>query len=271
MPDGPFPPLIDAAAPIELSIVIPAYNEARGIEATLRSVTGYLGSQPFTSELILVDDGSSDGTAATLERWRSRHASLRVLRNPANVGKGESVKRGMLAARGRYVFFMDADLSVPIEEVTGALAALSTGDHSVLIGSRRVRGARIEGPQPFVRIWLGLVFTALTRVVLSSAIVDFTCGFKGFRRNAAQRLFSIQACADWAFDAEILYFAQLLGMPVLQYPVRWRHHANSRVRFPRDIFRTLRSLARIRMRARRALVGEAASSAVLGRQRDCEE
>jgi len=251
--------------------VIPAYNEAQGIEAALRSVTAYLGAQAFRSELIVVDDGSIDGTDAILERCRSAHPSLRVLGNPSNLGKGGSVKRGMLAARGRYVFFMDADLSVPIDELTGALAAISCGNHGVLIGSRRVRGARIEGPQPVVRILLGLVFTSLARLVLSPAIVDFTCGFKGFRRNDARRLFSMQTCADWAFDAEILYLARLLGTPVVQYPVRWRHHKNSRVRFPRDIFRTLASLVRIRVRSGRALIVQSTPDSVLARRQDCEE
>lgn len=267
------PPLIpnEPGASIELSIVIPAYNEARDLEASLRSVTRYLDSLPFVSELIVVDDGSTDGTDAILERCRSARPSLRVLRNPSNLGKGESVRRGMLSAQGRYVFFMDADLSVPVDELTGALAALTAGGHGVLIGSRRVRGARIEGPQPVVRIWLGLVFTSLARLLLSPAIVDFTCGFKGFRREDARRLFSLQTCADWAFDAEVLYLARLLGTPVLQHPVRWRHRRSSRVRFPRDIYRSLTSLVRIRMRSSRALREQTIPGTLLSRQRDCED
>jgi hypothetical protein len=118
---------------------------------------------------------------------------------------------------------------------------------------------------------LGLVFTFLARGVLSPAILDFTCGFKGFERNDARRLFSLQTCADWAFDAEILYLAKLLGTPVLQYPVRWRHRKSSRVRFPRDIYRSLVALVRIRMRAGRALAQCSTAVAVLSRPQDCED
>jgi dolichyl-phosphate beta-glucosyltransferase len=236
-----------------LSIVIPAFNEAEGIEETLRIVIGQLERQPHAFEVLVVDDGSTDATAAIAEACAGACPTLRVIRQPRNLGKGAGVKRGMLEARGLYLFFMDADLAVPIEDLAGAVAALIGGPEPIVIGSRRFHGARIERPQPWVRQTLGSGFTLLARLLISPAIVDFTCGFKGFRRDEARILFALQRCSDWAFDAEILYLARLMDMPVRQYPVRWRHHKNSRVRFPRDIYRTLAALVRIRWRARRSV------------------
>lgn len=250
--------------------MIPAYNEAPSIEATLESVLAYLQRQSYQSELIVVDDGSKDETSSILDKYATGHPRVRVLRNQQNLGKGGSVKRGMLAARGKFIFFMDADLSAPIEELGGAFAALSRGSHPVLIGSRRISGARIERRQPRLRECLGFGFTLLARGMLSPAILDFTCGFKGFRRDAGRRLFQLQQCENWAFDAEILYLARLMNTPVLQYPVRWEHKKNSRVRFPRDIYRTLAALMRIRWMAARAFRHHAAASAVAGGQNSGE-
>jgi dolichyl-phosphate beta-glucosyltransferase len=239
--------------PVEVSIVVPMYNEADRVEDTLGTIVTYLEGQPYVSEVVVVDDGSTDGTVSIADDCSKRQAMVRVLRHYPNRGKGASIRTGVLAARGRYVFFMDADMSVPIEELGGAFAALSTGDVPIVIGSRRVAGARIERPQPFLRAWLGHGFTWLARHLLSPTILDFTCGFKGFRRDEAVKLFGLQKCNDWAFDAEVLYLARLMGISVLQYPVRWSHHGNSRVRFPRDIIRTLAALVRIRWRVSRAM------------------
>jgi dolichyl-phosphate beta-glucosyltransferase len=231
---------------IELSVVIPAYNEAPTIAATVRRVAGYLQAQPYTSELIVVDDGSRDGTGDAA-RAAATHPWIRVIASERNQGKGATVRRGMLEARGRHVFFMDADLSVPVPELSGALDALRAGPAPIVIGSRRLPGARIERRQPRMRELLGFGFTWLAARLLSPGILDFTCGFKGFRADVALMLFSEQKCTDWAFDAEILYLARLRGIQVRQYPVTWSHQANSRVRFPRDIWRTLVALVRIRM------------------------
>lgn len=239
------------SAPVDLSVVIPAFNEAAGIAETLRIVFGHLQGQSLQYELLVVDDGSTDATAAIAEACIDSQSVLRVIRQPRNMGKGAGVRRGMLEARGRCIFFMDADLAVPIDELTGAVAALISGREAILIGSRRFPGARIERSQPWLRQTLGSCFTLLARALISPAIVDFTCGFKGFRRDEARILFGLQQCTDWAFDAEILYLARLMDMPVRQYPVRWSHQKNSRVRFPRDIYRTIAALIRIRWSAPR--------------------
>jgi dolichyl-phosphate beta-glucosyltransferase len=263
--------LNDGETPIDLSVVVPAYNEAAAIGATVGTIASYLARQPFTSEIVVVDDGSTDGTDAVLRTLSADVPGVRVLRHASNQGKGSSVRSGMLDARGRFVFFMDADLSVPIDELGGAFAALSQGDAAILIGSRKIAGARIERRQPLLREYLGHGFTYLARLLLWPSIVDFTCGFKGFRRVEARRLFSMQTSTDWAFDAEVLYLARLLGLRVVQHPVRWSHRSNSRVRFPGDIWRSFVSLLRIRAQAGRALTGYAASAPVLPRQQDCEK
>ena len=239
--------------PIELSVIIPAYNEASSIEDTLRTIGDFLDVQAYDSEIIVVDDGSTDGSGALLSEYSKSHPSVRILHHHSNGGKGASIRTGVLAARGEYLFFMDADLSVPIDELTGALAVLTSGDAAVVIGSRKVKGARIEQRQPLLRECLGHGFTWFTRLLLWWTIVDFTCGFKGFRRDEAIALFSAQRCDDWAFDAEILYLARLMGMSVRQFPVRWSHRKNSRVKFPRDIYQTLAGLIGIRWRHGRAM------------------
>ena len=238
--------------PIELSIIIPAYNEALIIKDTLRTIGDFLVGQPYDAEIIVVDDGSTDGSAALLSEYGNGHPPVRTLRHHSNAGKGASIRTGVMAARGKYLFFMDADLSVPIDALSGALATLTSGDAAIVIGSRKIKGARIEQRQPLLREYLGHGFTLFTRLLLWRTIVDFTCGFKGFRRDEAIAIFSLQRCNDWAFDAEVLYLARLLGISVHQFPVRWSHRQNSRVRFPRDIYQTLAALMGIRWRAGRA-------------------
>jgi len=158
----------------------------------------------------------------------------------------------MLAAQCEVILFTDADLSVPIECVPRMLEAMERTGCPVVIGSRRAFGAVIARPQPKLRESLGHVFTLLTRVLLVWDILDFTCGFKAFRREAAHAIFAVQRRPDWAFDAEILYLAKLLGIAVHQEPVLWEHRDGSRVRFPRDIARTIVALADIRLRTPRA-------------------
>jgi dolichyl-phosphate beta-glucosyltransferase len=250
---------------IDLSVVIPAYNEAGTIAATVRTVAGYLQLQPYSSELLVVDDGSSDGTGRLLASLAPGSGLIRVITHAHNQGKGAAVRTGMLAARGRQVFFMDADLSVPIDQLAGALAALESGDASIVIGSRRAAGARIERRQPRLREYLGYGFTWLSRLLIWPEIVDFTCGFKGFRRDDAQALFSALVCTDWAFDAEVLYLARRTGRRVQQYPVRWSHQKDSRVRFPRDIYRTLAALLRIRLAPRPATEGRRVGQVAVAR------
>jgi len=238
---------------LSLSVVVPAYNEGDRIADSLSAVFTFLDAWMVGTEVIVVDDGSTDATAALLARFAAKHPRLRILTNARNLGKGASIKRGMLAAAGEHVFFIDADLSVPIDELATSHAAMVRHGHPILIGSRRTTGAQLVRRQPWLRESLGQGFTWLTRALLGVAIVDFTCGFKGFRRDVAQLLFTLQRRNDWAFDAEILYLAKLLGVRVHQQPVRWSHRDGSRVRFPRDLVRTLAGLVAIRAGTARAV------------------
>jgi glycosyltransferase involved in cell wall biosynthesis len=238
---------------VDVSIVIPAYNEAIRIADTLTACEKLMATSAHRLELVVVDDGSTDDTAAILSRFAAGRPGVRILTNPRNLGKGAAVRRGMLDARGAYALFMDADLSVPIEELPRAIDTMVRGGHRILIGSRRAPGAHIARRQSVLRESMGHVFTYLARVVLTFEILDFTCGFKAFERETAQMIFSLQRRADWAFDAEILYLARLLGVPVYQHPVVWLHRDHSRVRFPRDAWRSFTGLLDVRMQTPRAV------------------
>jgi dolichyl-phosphate beta-glucosyltransferase len=233
-----------------VSIVIPAYNEAARIGQTLPIVLGYLERHDIAAEVIVVNDGSTDRTRDIALQIATLNPAVRVLDNERNLGKGASVKRGVLAALGGHILFMDADLSVPVAEIGPLLETMRRHDHPIVIGSRKMPGSRIVRRQPLIRETLGHAFTWLARMTLHREIVDFTCGFKAFRRDAAMTLFSLQRRSDWAFDAELLHLAGLLGIPVHQHPVEWHHHGGSRVRFPRDIWKTLKGLIDIRWHTR---------------------
>ncbi len=259
-------------ARVDLTVVIPAYNEATRIAEPLRRVGAYLASRHPASELVLADDGSTDDTAAIVERLAAElRLPARVLRSTQNRGKGHAVRRGMLAARGVLVLMTDADLSTPIDELARLVAAIDAGA-DVAIGSRKMAGAVIEEHQPWLRESMGRVFTALTRLLVVD-VSDVTCGFKLFRRDAAEAVFSRATLDDWSFDAEALFLTRRLGFTLVEVPVRWRDAAGTKVSRGRDALRSAIGLARIvwnRMRGRYpAPAGEtaAADGDVPGRRR----
>jgi dolichyl-phosphate beta-glucosyltransferase len=235
-------------AEYDLSVVVPAYNEARRIVEPLRRIDGYLRGRGIAAELVVVDDGSSDGTADVVRALATElSAPVRVIGTTPNRGKGHAVKVGMTHAGGRAVLMTDADLSTPIEEVDGFLAALNDGAQ-VVIGSRKVAGAVIEVHQPLLREAMGRVFTALTRLLVVR-VSDVTCGFKLFTRAAAIDIFSRVTLDDWSFDAEALYLARRLGYRIHEIPVRWRDAEGTKVRRGRDALRAAVGLARILLNA----------------------
>ena len=228
-----------------LSVVIPAYNEAERIGATLDQVKSFLQRQPYSSEIILVDDGSRDRTSEIASEKLAKFPH-RILKNPANFGKGNAVKRGMLTGSGRFLLFSDADLSTPIENVTEFLTALEKGSYSLVIGSRAVIGSQIERHQPFWREEMGKIFNRLARLWTFRAIRDSQCGFKCFTQEAARSLFSLQRIDGFSFDVEIIYLAQKLGYRILEAPVTWRNSPQSRVRLISDPLHMLVDILRIR-------------------------
>jgi len=239
------------AADLALSFVIPAYQEGGRIAATLEAALSYLAEQALAGEVVVVDDGSTDDTAAAVAEYAESHPMVRLLRNEANRGKGYSVRRGMLEARGETVLFSDADGSTPFEETEKLLAALDGRGADVAIGSRELPGSDLARPQPWHRRAMGGVFRNLVRLLVVGGFRDTQCGFKAFRRQAAQDVFRRQTLDGFAFDVEVLFIARRLGYRVVEVPVRWLDSVPSRVRMMSDPLRMLLDLARIRLRALR--------------------
>jgi dolichyl-phosphate beta-glucosyltransferase len=263
------------SADLSLSIVIPACNESRRLPATLDAALAALaeraaeeGGGPTGSpgEVIVVDDGSTDSTADLVAAVAASHPAVRLLRNGTNRGKGYSVRRGMLEARGRLVLFTDADASAPLPEAAKLLAVLDAGEADVAIGSRELPGSDLARPQPWPRRMLGWVFRQLVRLLVVRGFRDTQCGFKAFRREAAREIFRRQTLDGFAFDVEALFLARRLGYRVVEVPVRWLDSSESRVRPVRDGFRMLCDLVRIRLRARRP-AGRGRSETTEGGQR----
>jgi glycosyltransferase involved in cell wall biosynthesis len=220
-----------AAGP-ELSIIIPSYNEELRLPATLDKIATYIQSSRANTEVIVVDDGSKDRTAAVAESYRGKIANLRVLRNAVNRGKGFSVRHGSLEAQGKIILFTDADLSAPIEEADKLLAALKV--HHLAIGSRAMDRGLIEVHESLFREFAGIVFNAIVRIILRLPFVDTQCGFKAFRRGPSRILFEQQTIERFGFDPELLYLARHHGLSTVEVPVRWSHSPATKVSMLRD-------------------------------------
>ncbi|MDO8530620.1 MAG: glycosyltransferase family 2 protein [Dehalococcoidia bacterium] len=240
-----------------LSVVIPAYNEERRIGATLLDVAQYLERQPYSSETLVVDDGSLDGTAGVVEQCAREHPHVRLLRAPHR-GKGHAVKTGMLAATGEHRFLCDADLSMPIQELGKFLPPRLT-DYDIAIGSREASGARRIG-EPLSRHLAGRVFNLFVRMAAVPGIQDTQCGFKCFRAEAAQSLFPLQRLPGFAFDVEVLFLARRAGLRVVEVPIEWRYRAESKVSPLRHALGMARDVLRVRWSAWRGAYGRPAAT-----------
>ena len=219
------------AAP-DLSIVVPSYNEEARLPGTLGKIAQYIREQRPNTEVVVVDDGSNDGTARVAESFRGKIENLRVLSNEVNRGKGYSVKRGSLEAHGEIVLFTDADLSAPIEEAEKLLAALRNCD--VAIGSRAMNRELIEAHQSPFREFAGILFNKIVRIILRLPFVDTQCGFKAFRRERCRIIFEQQTIERFGFDPELLYLARHHGLNTAEVPVRWAHSPATKVSMFRD-------------------------------------
>jgi dolichyl-phosphate beta-glucosyltransferase len=228
-----------------LSVVIPAYNEEERIAGSLEKVLAHLEGKPFASEIIVIDDGSRDGTARAAREVLEGRIAHRVVRREMNIGKGLSVKEGVLASSGDVVLVTDADLSTPIEELDKFLAALEGGE-DVAVGSRALPDSDIQVRQNLLRQTMGKVFNRLVRLFVLGGIRDTQCGFKAFRRGAARDLFSRLETAGFAFDVEVLVLCRKLGYGVREVPVVWLDSRPSRVRLVRGSLGMLKELWRIR-------------------------
>jgi len=233
-----------------LSIIIPAYNEEPRIGDSLQSILAYLKDSPWDYELIIVNDGSHDRTVDVVGSFLDETVNITVLDNEMNRGKGYSVKRGVLAAKGRYVLFTDTDLSTPIQDVEKLIKALEEG-FDVAIGSRALPASEVTVHQKWYRESGGRLFNLVVQMLTLPGIKDTQCGFKCFTREAAQRVFPRQNLQGWSFDVEILFIARRLGLSIKEVPVVWSNSFDSRVSFLKDGFRMVTDLIRIRLMHRK--------------------
>ena len=216
----------------QLSIVIPAFNEEQRLPTTLEKLANYIREKRPDTEVIVVDDGSTDKTAETAGAWTGKIGRLRVVSNGRNRGKGFSVRHGSLEATGEVILFTDADLSAPIDEGEKLLAALAS--HDVAIGSRAVDRSLIEVHESVFREFAGIIFNKIVRVILRLPFVDTQCGFKAFRRERCLIIFEQQTIERFGFDPELLYLARHHGLSIIEVPVRWAHSPATKVNMVRD-------------------------------------
>jgi dolichyl-phosphate beta-glucosyltransferase len=228
-----------------LSIVIPAYNEEKRLPATLDRVLEWLHRQPLEfRELIVVDDGSSDSTAAVAESRSGVH----LLRNPGNRGKGYAVRHGMLEARGDWVLYSDADLSAPIEDAAILYQAAKNSGAHIAIGSRALDRSLVSVHQSSFREWSGRTFNVIMRTVTGLKFSDTQCGFKLYRRDAAQIVFSRQKLDGFSFDVEDLYIAKKEGLTAIEVPVHWANVEGTKVSMSQGM-KSFADLLKIRFRS----------------------
>ncbi len=232
----------------QYSIVIPAYNEAARIGATLRAVVACIRQRGWRAEVVVVDDGSRDQTAAIVRAFAAQAPEVRMLQNPGNRGKGYSVRNGILHSFGEIVMFTDADLSAPIEEAEGLFAAIA-GGADIAIGSRWLERTRQTIRQPLYRQFFGRCFNAVTRLVMGLPYADTQCGFKAFTRATAQTVFQLQTIERWGFDPEILFIAIKRGYRIAEVPVSWAHDERTRMSYLKDGLRMLQDIAIVRWNA----------------------
>lgn len=229
----------------KLSIVIPAYNEGSRIGTALERVLRTVAERGWEAEVLVVDDGSTDETPQIVEGWMARSERLHLIQNGSNRGKGYSVRNGLLQAAGDVVMFTDADLSAPMVEAERLLAAISEGA-DVAIGSRWMDRERQTIEQPMYRQIFGRCFNWITRRVMDLPFKDTQCGFKAFKREAAQVIFRLQTIERWGFDPEILFIARKLKYEIREVPVTWGHDERSRLSYVKDGMKMLEEMAIVR-------------------------
>jgi dolichyl-phosphate beta-glucosyltransferase len=230
-----------------LSIVIPCYNEEARLPRTIEQVEQYLDGKDLSYELILVDDGSSDGTRKVMDAAAERNRSVRLEALPRNRGKGRALAEGVAVAKGSEVLVTDADLSTPIEELPKLQAELDRGA-GVAIASRAVKGSRVEISQPFYRVLMGKAFNLLVQAVLLPGIWDTQCGFKLFRADVAHEAFAELTTDGFGYDPEVLYRAKKRGVRIAEVPVVWRNSAPTKVSPIKSSLDMFRHVLRIRFR-----------------------
>ena len=237
--------------PMEISLIIPAYNEAQRIGPTLRRFRQFLAARFASFELIVVDDGSTDETVALVSALADELPALRVVCSPTNRGKGHAVRLGMLAATGRIRLFSDADGSTPIAELDKLLQALGEGA-DIAIGSRYLAASLVTRPQPLFRVVWSRLVNRVVQQTLLPGVADPHCGFKAFTAAAATQIFPACTVDGWSFDLEVLATARAQGFRIREVPVRWENDDRSKARL-RQLPREFQAVYRLRKQFRQAV------------------
>ena len=245
-------PTANAGHP-QLSIIIPAYNEAERFGPHIPAILAFLNTRYPAYELLVVDDGSTDRTAEVVRAALAAEPRARLISYQPNRGKGYAIRTGVLASRGDQVLFLDADLSTPLEEIPRALAELQAAD--IVVGSRRLPNSDIRVRQPLYRRLATFIFDTIKHLMVGLwHISDTQCGFKAFRGEAARQLFALGQVDRFMFDVEILYLAERAQLRLKEIPVRWADAAGSKVKFWEGITHMIRDLWRIRRLHQRPVV-----------------
>jgi dolichyl-phosphate beta-glucosyltransferase len=244
----------------DVSVVIPAYNEELRLGPTLERIHAFMQHGPLTYEIIVVDDGSKDGTVALAQSMTTSIANLRVVVQPKNQGKGAAVRAGMLAAKGRVRVMCDADCSMPPEEMPKLLARIASGEAEIAIGSRYCAGAEVAKKQPlYRRLWSRLANRVIQKTLVPG-VLDTQCGFKAFTDEAAIDLFQRAQINGWAFDLEILALARRRAWGIAEVAVSWQDDERSRVNPLKDMWKVIKEAMTIRRNLKRGVYGQLAAA-----------
>ncbi|HEY4056111.1 MAG TPA: dolichyl-phosphate beta-glucosyltransferase [Kofleriaceae bacterium] len=231
---------------VDLSVIVPAYNEEHRLPPTLDRLHAFLSTQPLRYEIVIVDDGSKDNTCGVVEAAMLRIPHLRLERQLPNAGKGAAVRRGMLAARGQIRVMCDADCSMPPEQLPRLLAPITAGKTEISIGSRYAEGAKTDVKQPFYRVMWSRLCNKVIQRSLVPGIRDTQCGFKAFTAEAARDLFKRGRINGWAFDLEILALARRRGWAIEEVGVEWKDDNRSRVNPLKDMWKVIKEAITIK-------------------------
>lgn len=237
-------------SPPFLTIVIPAYNEEKRLAQTLPKIAEFIEAQDYEAEVIVVDDGSVDCTAEVVKTFSTQHPVVRLI-GVEHGGKGHAIKAGMLQARGEYAFLCDADLAMPISELSKFLPPQRNG-YQIAIGSREVKGA-VRHNEPFYRHLMGRVYNWLVKIMAVRGFEDTQCGFKCFHHSVTYDLFGHQTINGFGFDVELLYVAQKRGYKIIEVPIHWYYQTESKVHPLRDTVRMVQDMVTVRQNDLRGL------------------
>jgi len=230
---------------VDLSIVVPCYNEQDRLPATIERIVQYIDSRGTSYELVLSDDGSTDRTRKVMDDAAAKHPAIRIVALPKNRGKGRALAEGVKIASGTHILVCDADLSTPIEELTKLEKAIDAGA-GVAIASRSIKGSRVEVSQPIYRVLMGKVFNLIVQATLLPGLWDTQCGFKLFQADLAHAVFGALTTDGFAYDPEVLYLARKRGERITEVPVVWRNSAPTKVAAFKSSFDMFMNVLRVR-------------------------